>query len=317
MKTIKSIAMLVLILATAACNTPTAENKMDAHEHDGHEHTYACPMHPEVTGHKGDKCTKCGMPLEEIKNNASANTYIMQFHSNPELLESGKEASLIFKPEIENNATALVPLDVVHEKKIHLIVVSNDLSFFDHIHPEYNADGSYSVNEKFPSGGTYYAFADFQPSGGKHTVSKIPLTVGGTAKQAITFEKENTKYVAPDGIAAELKADHGKFESGVPIHFDVEITNKGKVIDAHTLDNYMGAKGHMVAIDVVNKNYMHVHPEVENTILHNHATLPSAGTYRMWLQFQYKGKLYTADFVILATAGDPNASRPAESEHQH
>jgi hypothetical protein len=28
---------------------------------------YACPMHPEVTGKKGDKCTKCSMDLELVK----------------------------------------------------------------------------------------------------------------------------------------------------------------------------------------------------------------------------------------------------------
>ncbi|MBK8556949.1 MAG: hypothetical protein IPL65_14790 [Lewinellaceae bacterium] len=27
---------------------------------------YACPMHPEITGHEGDKCSKCGMPLEKV-----------------------------------------------------------------------------------------------------------------------------------------------------------------------------------------------------------------------------------------------------------
>jgi len=26
---------------------------------------YACPMHPEVTGKKGEKCSKCGMNLTE------------------------------------------------------------------------------------------------------------------------------------------------------------------------------------------------------------------------------------------------------------
>ena len=30
---------------------------------------YACPMHPEITGKKGDKCSKCGMPLELVKAN--------------------------------------------------------------------------------------------------------------------------------------------------------------------------------------------------------------------------------------------------------
>jgi hypothetical protein len=29
------------------------------------EQLYACPMHPEVTGKKDDKCPKCGMALTE------------------------------------------------------------------------------------------------------------------------------------------------------------------------------------------------------------------------------------------------------------
>lgn len=31
--------------------------------------TYACPMHPKVTGKKGDKCPKCGMEMEEDSKN--------------------------------------------------------------------------------------------------------------------------------------------------------------------------------------------------------------------------------------------------------
>lgn len=28
-----------------------------------HVHVFACPMHPEVMGKEGDKCSKCGMAL--------------------------------------------------------------------------------------------------------------------------------------------------------------------------------------------------------------------------------------------------------------
>ena len=28
---------------------------------------YACPMHPEITGKEGDKCSKCGMKLVAAK----------------------------------------------------------------------------------------------------------------------------------------------------------------------------------------------------------------------------------------------------------
>ena len=37
----------------------------DAEEH-GEEHVFACPMHPEITGNEGDKCSECGMELEMV-----------------------------------------------------------------------------------------------------------------------------------------------------------------------------------------------------------------------------------------------------------
>jgi hypothetical protein len=45
---------------------------MNAHQHANHDSAYACPMHPEVKGNKGDKCPKCGMALTLlIKRKAS------------------------------------------------------------------------------------------------------------------------------------------------------------------------------------------------------------------------------------------------------
>jgi hypothetical protein len=35
---------------------------------------YACPMHPEITEKKGDKCSKCGMELTEPVNDAAKTT---------------------------------------------------------------------------------------------------------------------------------------------------------------------------------------------------------------------------------------------------
>ena len=74
----------------------------------------------------------------------------MQFKPSNESPTAGAEVNLSFTPKMKGNESAAVPLDVEHEKKIHLILASNDLSWFDHIHPEYQADGSYTVSEKFP-----------------------------------------------------------------------------------------------------------------------------------------------------------------------
>lgn len=46
------------------------EMEMDSakmHDMDSTQMAYACPMHPEVTGKEGDKCSKCGMKLEPVE----------------------------------------------------------------------------------------------------------------------------------------------------------------------------------------------------------------------------------------------------------
>jgi hypothetical protein len=53
----------------------SCESKKESSE-TGHDHTkmdsttvsYACPMHPEVTGKEGDTCSKCGMKLVAVKS---------------------------------------------------------------------------------------------------------------------------------------------------------------------------------------------------------------------------------------------------------
>lgn len=82
-KSVVSFAFLFAGLFVAAglatsCSSKTAEEHHHAegdstthHEGmpmDSTQTAYACPMHPEVTGKEGDKCSKCGMKLELVKS---------------------------------------------------------------------------------------------------------------------------------------------------------------------------------------------------------------------------------------------------------
>lgn len=92
MRSIKLITFVSAILLWVGCGGPekndagTTQEQANGgankdtvaeHQHDGGEGeqhneedaetAYACPMHPEVTGNKGDSCPKCGMDLEERK----------------------------------------------------------------------------------------------------------------------------------------------------------------------------------------------------------------------------------------------------------
>ena len=55
--------------------------------------------------------------------------------------------------------------EVVHEKFYHLFVVSQDLKFFLHTHPERNPDEDFHLKLKFPRPGMYRVLSDFFPKG--------------------------------------------------------------------------------------------------------------------------------------------------------
>jgi hypothetical protein len=270
-------------------------------------------MHPEVTGKEGDDCPKCGMKLEHNDGVATVSgTYYMEFASNPETIEPNKQVTLSVTPKKKDAGTEQVALDVEHEKKIHFILVSDDLSWFEHIHPEYSNDGSYKVDTKFPAPGSYKAFADYKPTGGSHVVDKIDVKVTGTAPAAKKFT--DTKLSGTSGsYSFELQPEGGKLETGTALHIKGILKKDGKEIDANTLENYLGAKGHFVLIGMNDKDYLHVHPGVENGKFDLHTTIDKPGIYRGWMQFNGgNNKIETIDFTWNVTKGTGTTSATAD-----
>src|SRR5688572_17953869 len=66
-------------------------------------------------------------------------------------------------------------LEVVHDKKLHFLIMSSDLAFFAHEHPELQDDGSLMLDFTFPRAGEYVLFADYTPQGGAATVTSTRL----------------------------------------------------------------------------------------------------------------------------------------------
>lgn len=316
LKHILCMGVVGTMLLATACHSPenkpatAGEKQTDTADH---EHTYSCPMHPEVRGKEGDKCPKCGMPLEHMDEAATKGNFKMEWVDAKQTVEAGKPVTLSFVPKNMDNPAAEVPLDVEHEKKIHLIVVSEDLAWFHHIHPEYNAEGKYTVTETFPHGGHYLLFADYRPSGASGQVEKIPVTVSGKTVPAQSYTQAKLSSVT-DGITLTLSPEGGKFVSGEALHLQGALSQNSKPLDAATLDNYLGAKAHMVVIGISDQNFLHVHPGIENGNLHLETTFDKPGLYRDWIQYQQGGKLHTADFVFNV---EPGTGEPAQGMGAH
>jgi uncharacterized lipoprotein NlpE involved in copper resistance len=62
----KIIALLIMIFGLVSCNQKNNEKASETKTAtEDTAEVYACPMHPEITGKKGDTCSKCGMELTE------------------------------------------------------------------------------------------------------------------------------------------------------------------------------------------------------------------------------------------------------------
>jgi hypothetical protein len=65
-KVILTVMMMAMVAVSCKKNEDSGTTKTESAK--SSSQLYACPMHPEVTGKKDDKCSKCGMDLtEEVK----------------------------------------------------------------------------------------------------------------------------------------------------------------------------------------------------------------------------------------------------------
>lgn len=262
-------------------------------------------------------------------------------------IEAGREATLVFA--VKDKQGALVKdLKIVHEKLMHLLVVSDDLAQFDHVHPEQQPDGTFRLGYKFPNGGKFKLYTDFTPQNSAQIVDVFDVSVAGAGRERtpLVADQELTKQV--DGLTFTLKAEQPfTAAKGLALNFYVTDADGKPVTD---LQPYLGAMAHFVVISEDATKFLHVHAEAGETTKtkgtgghegHNdqhgememdvktadnnaakptvmaHTEFPTAGIYKLWGQFQRNGKVITVPFVFNVGAGETataeNAPVPADA----
>jgi len=183
---------------------------------------------------------------------------------------------------------AVHEFDVEHTKRMHLIVVRRDLTGFQHLHPILRPDGTWTTPLTLPQAGTYRVFADFSVDGKPTTLADDLQVDGDVHSRALPAP---SKTAETDGF--RLRLADGAVRAGQESELTFTVTRDCRPV---SLQNYLGAKGHLVALREGDLAFLHVHPDANS--LRFEASFPNAGMYRLFLQFQVAGRVHTAAFTL-------------------
>jgi hypothetical protein len=208
-----------------------------------------------------------------------------------------------------------------HERSLHLVVVRRDLSGFQHVHPALGADGVWRIPLTVPASGQYRVFADFQPAGRSR-----PLALGVDVPAVGDYRPiplpAPARTATVDGYTVNLAGD---LVAGGASTVALRVSRDGKPVT--DLQPYLGAYGHLVALRDGDLAYLHVHPDgaagdgrtAPGPEITFHAEVPSAGTYRLYLDFRHAGRVHTAEFTATAadTPGGTGTGGAVTDPHSH
>ncbi|MBS1676452.1 MAG: hypothetical protein JST08_03615 [Actinobacteria bacterium] len=180
------------------------------------------------------------------------------------------------------------------ERELHLIVVSRDGRFYRHLHPRRDAAGVWSTGLTLPSAGVYRAYADFQIDGERHVLGADLFAPGQFTPRPLPAPRPTA---SSDGYGVALAAD--AVAAGGDATLTFRVTQDGRPVA--DLQPYLGAMGHLVALREGDLAYLHVHPDETSPApgaIRFMADFPSAGRYRLFLQFKDAAAVHTVAYTL-------------------
>jgi hypothetical protein len=180
-------------------------------------------------------------------------------------------------------------LEVNHEKIMHLIIVSDDLQQYYHLHPEKQKKGVFTVSHELAEG-NYKAFIDIKPRDKAYAVEPLPIEVGKAEDHRDHAElKPDSNFTKTvNGLTVSMSPTEFKTNEETVLDFD---------LDGVKPDPYLGALGHVVILDEKGNKYVHVHPASETQT--KFATkFGQPGLYKIWGEFKVNGKVNVFPFVV-------------------
>jgi hypothetical protein len=323
------IACALMVLAVSTLTGTLLQNAPQPPTPRANEETaYLCPMHPDYTMDVAGKCPRCGMALV-LAAAYDVRDYRLDFRTIPPVVVAGRKATLQFKVSHPGFNAPIQKFEVVHDRQYHLFVISQDMEYFQHIHPEQLPDGTWTIDVTLPKPGYYKVLSDFLPSGGSTQFIARPLVTasyaGDLAADSARLVPDATHKKTVDGLTAEVSFDPPQFVAGLYGHLTFRLTDGNTNRPVTDLQPYLGAFGHTLIMSEDMADYVHSHPidismtdengpkqfmlpvGVDPETLHGgpevtfEGLMPKPGRYRAWTQFRRNNQLYT--FVTTFSVG--------------
>ena len=247
---------------------------------------FTCPMDPDVRAKAPGRCPKCGMKL--VEHAPDFHEFPVKFTFTPPTIPAGVPI------QIRIDVPGAQGFEVMHEKQLHLFLVSADLSYFAHEHPVASGTG-FAHKTTLPKEGVYKVIADFYPVGGVPQLGETLISTAGW-KGGLA---ESTRTLQPD-IGPKQGANLGvtlRMERALPGRKTLLFLDLDPV---QGLEPYLGAWAHMLLVSEDLVDTAHQHPSIADgsKTVQFDVFFPRATRYKVWIQMQRAGVVNTVAFTI-------------------
>ena len=238
----------------------------------------------------------------------------------PSGIIAGTPAAMIVRIKAPDG-TPFKGITVMHERILHAVIISKDLDFFEHIHPEDTGpvnsemiiNASFPLLFNFPRPGDYLLGLDFATEDGFYSrtfpLHVVKATEMGNPKIDLSKQKNF------EGYKVTLSATPGDIHSGEDTTLRYIIEKNGKPVA--DLEPFLGASMHLAVVSEDLKVFIHAHGSVPGSPRdhhdHRHAPLPPEkfgpeiesdivfpvkGIYKIFSQVKHQGKVLLFDFMV-------------------
>ena len=226
-----------------------------------------------------------------------------------EPIVAGAATALKIQFERKDSHAAITDFEVTHEQKLHVFVVSEDMSFFAHVHPDLTdaTTGAWTLPFTFPQAGKYRLYADFKSTAQGPTVTSSTIEVPGTAPAPQPLVADTAMTKTFEGLKVTIATMPTTLGVGDAI-ITYTIADAATGAPVTDLQPYLGAMAHLFILNQDLTSMAHAHPRGPEVgadsrggpTVELHANLPKTGLYKLWAQFQRGGKIITTDWVLEA-----------------